>query len=49
MDYRDTLVYVPRYDWRGESVWGVTGALLALLVNITHNAGLDLRRNWNNT
>lgn len=47
MSYHDSVVYVPRYEWRGETIWGVTAAVLAQLVNETHDAGLDLRRDWN--
>lgn len=37
---------VPHYDLDGEQVWGVTAAVLAQLVNLAYDAGLDLQRDW---
>ncbi|TDG13561.1 CoA pyrophosphatase [Seongchinamella unica] len=39
---------VPHYQMEGDNIWGVTAAVLALLVNIAYDAGIDLQRNWNN-
>jgi len=38
---------VPHYQMEGDNIWGVTAAVLALVVNIAYDAGLDLQRNWN--
>lgn len=37
---------VPHYQVANDNVWGVTAAVLAMLVNIAYDAGLDLQRNW---
>ena len=37
---------VPHYQVEQDNVWGVTAAVLAQLVNIAFDAGLDLKRNW---
>ena len=37
---------VPHYDLDTDTVWGVTAAVLAQLVNAAYDAGLDLQRNW---
>ena len=37
---------VPHYQVEQDNVWGVTAAVLAQLVNIALDAGLDLQRNW---
>lgn len=39
---------VPHYQLGEDNVWGVTAAVLAQLVNIALDAGLDLKRDWNN-
>lgn len=38
---------VPHYQMNDDNIWGVTAAVLAMLVNIAYDAGLDLQRNWN--
>jgi 8-oxo-dGTP pyrophosphatase MutT (NUDIX family) len=37
---------VPHYQLEQDNVWGVTAAVLAQLVNIALDAGLELQRNW---
>ena len=37
---------VPHYQLRGDNIWGVTAAVLAMLANIAYDAGLDLQRDW---
>lgn len=37
---------VPHYQLGGDNVWGVTAAILVLLVNVAYDAGLDLQRDW---
>lgn len=37
---------VPHYQLGGDSVWGVTAAILVQLVNVAYDAGLDLQRDW---
>jgi 8-oxo-dGTP pyrophosphatase MutT (NUDIX family) len=37
---------VPHYQVGDDNIWGVTAAILALLVNVAYDAGLDLQRNW---
>ena len=40
---------VPHYRIDGDNIWGVTAAVLALLVNVAYDAGLDLQRDWTQT
>ncbi|MEE4146282.1 MAG: CoA pyrophosphatase [Halieaceae bacterium] len=37
---------VPHYQVGDDNIWGVTAAVLAQLVNLAFDAGLDLQRNW---
>ena len=37
---------VPHYQIGQDTVWGVTAAILVLLVNVAYDAGLDLERDW---
>lgn len=37
---------VPHYQLGQDNVWGVTAAVLAQVVNIALDAGLDLKRDW---
>jgi 8-oxo-dGTP pyrophosphatase MutT (NUDIX family) len=37
---------VPHYQVGDDNVWGVTAAILALLVNVAYDAGFDLKRDW---
>jgi len=37
---------VPHYQVGDDNIWGVTAAVLALLVNVAYDAGLDLQRDW---
>lgn len=37
---------VPHYQLGDDNIWGVTAAILVLLVNVAYDAGLDLQRNW---
>lgn len=37
---------VPHYELAGDTIWGVTAAVLAQLANVAYDAGLDLRRDW---
>jgi len=37
---------VPFYEIGEDSVWGVTAAILAQLVNVAYDAGFDLQRDW---
>ncbi|MEH6583898.1 MAG: CoA pyrophosphatase [Halioglobus sp.] len=40
---------VPHYQLEQDNIWGVTAAVLALVVNIGLNAGLELKRDWKKT
>ena len=44
--YGDSVRQVPFYEIDGDTIWGVTAAVLAQLANIAYHAGLDLQRNW---
>ncbi|WP_116365733.1 NUDIX hydrolase [Parahaliea mediterranea] len=46
MPYGGSEVYVPHYQVGDDNVWGVTAAVLARIVNLVYDAGLDLKRNW---
>ncbi|GAB3279254.1 NUDIX hydrolase [Parahaliea aestuarii] len=46
MPYGSTEVYVPHYQVGDDNVWGVTAAVLARIANLVYDAGLDLKRNW---
>jgi 8-oxo-dGTP pyrophosphatase MutT (NUDIX family) len=37
---------VPHYQVGGDNIWGVTAAVLAQLVNVAYDAGLELNRDW---
>ena len=37
---------VPHYQIGSDSIWGVTAAILALVVNVAYDTGLDLQRDW---
>ena len=37
---------VPHYQLGDDNIWGVTAAILVLLVNVAYDAGLDLERDW---
>lgn len=37
---------VPHYQLGDDNIWGVTATILAQLVNVAYDAGLDLKRNW---
>lgn len=37
---------VPHYQVDDDNIWGVTAAVLVLLVNVAYDAGLDLERDW---
>jgi 8-oxo-dGTP pyrophosphatase MutT (NUDIX family) len=37
---------VPHYQMGEDNIWGVTAAILVLLVNVAYDAGLDLQRDW---
>jgi 8-oxo-dGTP pyrophosphatase MutT (NUDIX family) len=37
---------VPHYELGEDNIWGVTAAMLVLLVNVAYDAGLDLQHNW---
>jgi 8-oxo-dGTP pyrophosphatase MutT (NUDIX family) len=38
---------VPHYQVGKDNIWGVTAAILVLLVNVAYDAGLELQRDWN--
>jgi len=40
---------VPHYQVGEDNIWGVTAAVLAQLVNVAYDAGLDLKRDWTKT
>jgi len=40
---------VPHYQVGADNIWGVTAAVLALLVNVAYDANLDLQRDWTQT
>ena len=44
--YGERIRKVPFYEVDGDTIWGVTAAVLAQLANIAFDAGLDLQRNW---
>lgn len=48
MPYGEQEVYVPHYRIGDDNVWGVTAAVLARIANLVYDAGLDLKRNWEN-
>ncbi len=37
---------VPHFQLAQDNIWGVTAAVLALVVNVAYDAGLDLQRDW---
>lgn len=37
---------VPRYEYRGFTIWGVTAAILVRLVNLACNAGIEIEEYW---
>ena len=37
---------VPHYQLGDDNIWGVTAAVLVMLVNVAYDAGLDLQHNW---
>ena len=37
---------VPHYQMGEDSIWGVTAAILVLLVNVAYDAGFELERDW---
>lgn len=37
---------VPHYQMEQDNIWGVTAAVLAMLVNLAYDAELDLQRDW---
>jgi len=39
----------PHYRVGDDSIWGVTAAMLVLLVNVAYDAGLEMDREWNRT
>jgi 8-oxo-dGTP pyrophosphatase MutT (NUDIX family) len=45
-DYGGRERLVPRYEWQGHSIWGITAALLVQLVNLALDAGLNLEAYW---
>ena len=45
-DHGDRRRRVPRYQWREYTIWGITAAILAELVNLAFDAGLDLEDYW---
>ncbi|MBA6413742.1 CoA pyrophosphatase [Parahaliea sp. F7430] len=44
MGYQGSEVYVPHYEIADVLVWGVTATVLAQIVNVVYDAGLDLKR-----
>ena len=46
MTDREYTTMVPHYRVEEDEVWGVTAGILALLVNVALDAGLDLKRDW---
>ena len=47
MEHRGRVRQVPFYDIDGDTIWGVTAAVLAQLANLAYDATLDLQRDWN--
>ena len=47
MEHRGRVRQVPFYDIEGDTIWGVTAAVLAQLANLAYDATLDLQRDWN--
>ncbi len=37
---------VPHYQIGSDNIWGVTAAILALVVNVAYDTGFDLQRDW---
>tara|TARA_R110002049_G_scaffold82038_4_gene208768 strand:- start:5748 stop:6368 length:621 start_codon:yes stop_codon:yes gene_type:complete len=46
MSYGSKMRVVPHYQLGEDNVWGVTAAILALVVNVAYDAGLELQRDW---
>ncbi len=46
MRLRDERRAVPHYSLQEGMVWGVTATVLAQVVNVVYDAGLDLKRDW---
>ncbi len=44
--YGERVRGVPRYEYEDFTIWGITAAILARLVNLALNAGLDLEDYW---
>lgn len=42
VEYRGSLRYVPRFEYLGQTVWGMTAMVIVDLMNTVFNAGLDL-------
>ena len=45
-EYAGQVRRVPRYEWNGYTIWGITAALLVKLVNEALDAGLHLEDYW---
>ena len=45
-DYGGRVRRVPRYEWQGFTIWGITAAILVQLANLGFDAGLELEPYW---
>lgn len=45
-DYGGRRRHVPRYQWQGYTIWGITAAILVQLVNLGCDAGLEMEAYW---
>ncbi len=45
-DYGGRVRRIPRYEWGGYSIWGITAAMLVKLVNLACDAGLEMEDYW---
>lgn len=45
-DYGGRRRMVPRYEYQGFTIWGITAAILVRLVNLVFDAGLETEEYW---
>ena len=46
MSYGSQTRRVPHYQVGEDNIWGVTAAILVMLVNVAYDVGFDLERDW---
>lgn len=45
-DYGGRRRMVPRYEYQGYTIWGITAAILVRVVNLVFDAGMDMEEYW---